>query len=194
MRAACPFFLATAILCLVAGTSSSQEVKTAGHPHVVADRQTRISFTIEDIDLDKRVLKLKNPKGEITEIAVSDKVNNLDRLRKGDPLQARYHETITLDHVTDGAAKPRSEEKWTLESTKPGADLGAVASTRITTIATVAAVDRQKPSVTLLIPDSSTASYILADPSMLGEVKVGDLMQVVETKVMVFSAEIRRRN
>jgi hypothetical protein len=65
-------------------------------PGGVAVKTAQLTATVEDIDYDKREVKLKKPDGETVKIKVSDRVKRLDEVKKGDQIVARYTEALAV--------------------------------------------------------------------------------------------------
>jgi hypothetical protein len=65
-------------------------------PGGVAVKTTQLTATVEDIDYDKREVKLKKSDGETVKIKVGDRVKRLDEVKKGDQIVARFTEALAV--------------------------------------------------------------------------------------------------
>ena len=66
---------------------------------------------------------------------------------------------------------------------------GAVGAQAVTITATVVAVDKQKPSITLKKPDGEVVTLPVRKASRLDPVKVGDLLNVTYQRAVAISVE-----
>ena len=71
---------------------------------------TETSATVEDIDRENREVTLKRPDGTLMKVQVDPSVGNLERIKKGDQIQATYTEALAIS-VDDPNAKSNSESK-----------------------------------------------------------------------------------
>jgi len=65
-------------------------------PGGLAVKTTQMTATVEDIDYDKREVKLKKEDGDTVKIKVSDRVKRLNEVKKGDQIVARYTEALAV--------------------------------------------------------------------------------------------------
>jgi len=65
-------------------------------PGGLAVKTTQVTATVEDIDYDKREVKLKQPDGDTVKVKVSDRVKRLNEVKKGDEIVARYTEALAV--------------------------------------------------------------------------------------------------
>lgn len=79
-------------------------------PGGAAMTMTETSATVEDIDRDNREVTLKKPDGTLMKAQVDPSVGNLERIKKGDQIQATYTEALAIS-VDDPNAKSNSESK-----------------------------------------------------------------------------------
>jgi hypothetical protein len=73
------------------------EVAAPGEqPHGMMVRTREISARIDAVDAQKREVTLTGPRGNTATLKVSDAVQNLDQVKKGDQVVVRYTEAIAL--------------------------------------------------------------------------------------------------
>src|SRR5262245_12236094 len=61
-----------------------------------------ISATVEAIDVAKREISLKGPRGNVVPMSVDPAVKNLDKVKVGDTVTVRYLEALSLTLKKDG--------------------------------------------------------------------------------------------
>jgi len=65
-------------------------------PGGIAVKTTQVTATVEDIDYDKREVKLKDSDGDTVKIKVGDRVKRLNEVKKGDQIVTRYTEALAV--------------------------------------------------------------------------------------------------
>jgi hypothetical protein len=97
------FYRSTAIALRKAGgpptahETEAVEVAAPGEqPHGIMVRTREISATIDAVDVPKRMVTLTGPQGNSATLKVSDAVQNLDQVKKGDQVVVRYTEAVAL--------------------------------------------------------------------------------------------------
>ena len=97
------FYRSTAIALRKAGgpptahETEAVEVAAPGEqPHGIMVRKREISATIDAVDVPKRMVTLTGPQGNSATLKVSDAVQNLDQVKKGDQVVVRYTEAVAL--------------------------------------------------------------------------------------------------
>src|SRR5262245_44824776 len=85
--------------------------KTATPPEPVAIENTKeVAATVEAIDVSKRMLTLRDPSGEKVTFEVAPEVRNLEQVKTGDQVVARYYESLAAQLVArgDGAGSTKA--------------------------------------------------------------------------------------
>lgn len=97
------FYRSTAIALRKAGgpptAHETEAVAVAApgeQPHGIIVRTREISATIDAVDVPKRMVTLTGPQGNSATLKVSDAVQNLDQIHKGDQVVVRYTEALAL--------------------------------------------------------------------------------------------------
>jgi len=141
----------------------------------------RISATVEAIDLQERNVVLKGPRGNLLMLTVGPEVRNLERLKVGDLVVARYFEALTLTLKKDGK-ELRSRRETT------GGTPANVGARQVEITADVTAVDAKTQTVTLRSP-KRTVELKVRDPEQFKLVKVGDQVEALYTEAAAVSIE-----
>jgi Cu/Ag efflux protein CusF len=149
----------------------------------------KVTATVEDIDVAKRIVKLKDENGEVTELAVPEKVRNLAQVKKGDQVVATYYEAIAYDVFKAGTEMPPGATAMASERAKLGEKPGAGVAEATTFTATIEAIDKPASKVTLKGPEGNKVTFKVRDPKKLDVVNVGDQVQITYTRALAIAVE-----
>jgi len=145
--------------------------------------------TVEAIDLQKRVVTLKGPNGDVFDVTVGEQARNLPQVKVGDQVEVKYYESIALRLVKPGEGVAGVRETETLERAKKGEKPGGMAGRQVTLTATITAIDKKKQKVTLKGPEGKTVTVKAENPKNLAKVKVGDEVEITYTEALAISVE-----
>lgn len=139
--------------------------------------------TIETVDPKARQVLVKLPDSTLVTLQVGPQVKNLDQLKPGDHVLAKYVEAKVV-HLKKSAEKPTPVAKVTIGvAPPPGAEVKAV--TTIVGIdparGTVALSGSDNQAETLTVPESEKAD--------VKDLKVGDNVEVTYTKGVAISLD-----
>jgi len=143
--------------------------------------------TVEALNLENRLITLKGPKGDVVTFRVDESVKNLPQVKVGDQVVAKYYESVAVRIAKPGESL--ATETSGLSSAKPGEMPEAVAARQVTVTASVEAIDKQAPSITLKGPEGNVVTVIVRDPKNLEKVKVGDNLAITYTEAVAISVE-----
>ena len=155
---------------------------------VVKERTAVMTATVTAIDLPKRMVTLKGPKGEVRTIKVGEEAVNLPQLKVGDLVTVKYYESLAVEVMKPGTASAAGE-KTAIIRNKPGEMPGGMAAQQSTVTATVMAIDKKKSTLTLKGPEGNTVVAKVQDPKNLDKVKVGDELMITYTEALAISVE-----
>jgi len=162
--------LAAAALVLALSLPSwAQEVKQLTHTVTLAG-------TVETVDHDKRVMNIKTADGVFNTVDVPASVKRFDELKVGDKVSVTYSNTVLVKLKPPGEASVDTGSKTSTmgQEARPG---GTTAVERTMT-ATVAAIDKDAPSISFVGPNGWKYSRRVADPEVLDKLKVGDQVDI----------------
>lgn len=171
------FVVVVLVLCFtsLAFAQGKTDVKAADKPigGAIVD-VTKITATVDKIDLKTRMITLKGPEGNSVTFKVSDDVKNLDKVKAGDKVVAKYLESIAV-FVRKASDPPSVGELDAVGVAPKGAKPGLVMVQTDEITAKVKAVDVKKRTITLTGPEGKTKK-IKVDKRVerLGEIKKGD--------------------
>lgn len=169
---------ACAALTLCAGTASAQteparktiELEDARGGSAVLS----VTGEITAVDVANRIVSIKGPKGNISDLRVDPAVRNLEQVKVGDRVRLSYRIGVALALRKGGDGIRETVETESAAVAAKGARPGGVATTRTTIVANVFGVDRKKKIVTLRGTIGQLTDVHVRDPQVLREVKVGD--------------------
>jgi hypothetical protein len=154
---------------------------------VVAETNV-VKATVADIDHKKRELTLKDEEGNKVKMKVSEDVENLDRVKKGDRIVAGYYQSaaIAVNKPGETPAEPVAEEALIVSETGEKPRGAVVKTTQVT--ATVEDIDYAKREVKLKGPEGNTVKITVGDKvKRLDEVKKGDQIVARYTEALAVS-------
>lgn len=149
----------------------------------------QVTAAVTKVDVKNRLVTLKNAEGEEETVSVGPEVRNLDQVRRGDEVIVTYYESVVFQLYKPGEAEPGMGIAGGGERAKPGEKPGGIAAEAVTITATVMAVDKQEPSITLKRSDGEVVTLPVQKASRLDPVKVGDLLEVTYQRAMAISVE-----
>jgi len=180
---------ACAVTAVGAPAASAQTNLQPESPRVSVARTNELKATVIGVDYKNREVVLQGTNGSMDRFAVSDRIQNFDKVRQGDEVKIKYYESVAYAVVkpgdlsatsrTDALAIPR-------DAKKPGG--GAISVSNTT--ATIQAIDRGSRHVTLKGANGETAR-VYVDPSVgnLQRIKEGDQVSITMTKAIAVSVE-----
>jgi hypothetical protein len=168
-----------------AGPSSpAAKSPTKAKTEVKREKVVTLTGTVEAVDLANRVVTIKGSKGRMVDLKVGEEAKNLDQVKVGDKVVAKYYESIAFRLKKPGEAEGVTAEQ-AMGAAKPGEVPAAVLANQVTVTATVEDISPKKTYVTLKGPGGRTIDVKVRDPKNLDKVKVGD--QVVITYTQAFA-------
>ena len=179
--------LAAVLACAAFARAEKPAAQTteAGHKHVATNQTQEVSATIEAIDKTSRMITLKGKDGNTRMIFAGPEVKRFDELKVGDTVTASYYESVVYKIRKPGDAAMPATDTAVIPSgsTRPG---GTKLQQETVTV-TIKAIDAAVPSVTVLTEDGRTVSFKVEDKAALGQVKVGDKVEVTLTQALLIS-------
>jgi hypothetical protein len=143
-----------------------------------------LSGTVETIDEEKRVVKIKTPDGNFETIDVPPAAKRFDELKVGDKVSITYNNTVSARLKPPGEAPVNTASGTTTAG--QGERPGGTAAVEKTMTATISAIDKSAQSITFTGPNGWKYSRRVVDPAVLDKVKVGDKVDITsDTSVTV---------
>ena len=145
-----------------------------------------LTGTVESVDTDRRLLTIKDRKGEYHEVEVPGTLGNVSA-KVGDRVTLRYYDNVVLQVKRPGQPDVDTASGAASRSTT-GQAAGTFAGQRTIT-ATITAIDPKAPSITFSGPNNWTYSSRVQDRKALSQVKVGDKVDITWTAAILASLE-----
>ena len=162
--------------------------KPEGKPAVGEARQVKMRGTISAIDKEKGTVTLKGQKGRTVTLDVQDPAK-LDALKVGDPVVGTYIEAIAIEVKKAGSGTPGASVEERRAGSKPGENPAGVMARQISITATVTAVNKQAPSVTIKGPGGRVETVKVQDAKNIATVKAGDLVEITYTQALAVALD-----
>jgi len=171
-----------ALSFLTGGCATDQKKPTVERSSLVT-----VTASVEALNLEKRIITLKGPQGNVVTFKVDEAVKNLPQVKVGDQVVVKYYQSVAVRIAQ--AEDPQATETSAVTSAKPGEMPAAVAARQVSVTASVEAIDKETPSITLRGPEGNVATVIVMDPKNLEKVKVGDKLAITYTEALAISVE-----
>jgi hypothetical protein len=163
---------------------SQKKAPDQAKPEAKRERVVTLTGTVEAVDMANRVVTIKGSKGKTIDLKVGEEAKNLDQVKVGDKVVAKYYESIAFRLKKPGEAEGVKTEE-AMATAKPGEVPAAVIANQVTVTAKIQDISPKKTYVTLKGPDGKTVDVKVKDPKNVEKLKVGD--QVVITYTQAFA-------
>jgi hypothetical protein len=187
-------FAILAILASVSFAALADEPKAAGGVAVAPGKAAaaavaKLTATVEAVDPATRTVTLKGPKGELHSVVAGEHVRNFDQIKVGDKVNIQYLESLAIELKKDGKAVVGRTETSDLQRAAPGEKPGGVATTEVTIVADVVAVNAKKKTVSVKNEKGEVVDLHVEDPEQLKLMKKGDQIQATYTQAVAIALE-----
>jgi hypothetical protein len=166
-----------------------EEKAPAKKPSVTKERTAEVTATVEAIDLEKRVVTLKGPEGNLFDLKVGKRAKNLPQLKVGDLVTVKYYESLAVKVFKKGQAPQVEGATEGVVAAKPGKKPGGAAVSQVTVTATVEALDKKNQTVTLKGPEGKSVTVKVKDPKNMENVIVGDEVVITYSEALAISVK-----
>lgn len=167
---------------------SGQTSKEGKKPSIKKENVVTLNATVEAIDLNTRVVTLKDSKGNVFDLKVGEEAKNLPQVKVGDLVVAKYYESIAVEVRKHGEPGGVTASE-AVATAKPGEKPAGVVANQLTITTTVQSIDRKKNYVTLKGPEGNLVKIKVQEPKHLKNVKVGDQVVITYTEALAISVE-----
>ena len=183
--------LAAALLAPGSGLAEEAgQAATAAEPAaraVIVGEEIERKGKVLSIDRDTRTVVLEGEQGRQISIRVPEEAANFDKVSVGDPVVARYYESLALAIAPVVDAEPGASALAAVSLAPPGATPGGVIADQIQLRAVVRAVDPEARTVTLEVPAGGERTLKAREGVDLSNVKVGEQVSVTHTRALAIS-------
>jgi Cu/Ag efflux protein CusF len=151
--------------------------------------ETEAKATVKDIDYKTRKITLKSlDDGEEFSFVASERVKNLNQVKKGDIVTASYTEALVYD-IHKGGKEIRADETTMSKTVRPGNKPEGIIERQITASVLISAIDQKAPSVTFKNANGDAKTIKVKDPARLEGVKVGDTVELTYMEALALKIE-----
>jgi hypothetical protein len=165
--------------------------KSEPKPMVPIEETVEISATVEKINLERRLVALKSPSGELVTMHVDPAVPNLSQVKVGDRVVVQYREAIGASISKTAEGQPVTVD-LAAERAGPGELPSATASSTTNVPVTITAVDTKHNIVSFYREDGLVRALKVKEPQaqeFIKQLKPGDTVVVSFTEAIAISVE-----
>jgi len=162
---------------------------------VTVENTQEISATVEAVDVQKRLLSLRDKSGEKVTVEVSPEVRNLPQVKVGDQVVARYYESLAAELVKRGdeSGTTQAPVKDAAIGRSPlGAKPGVVMGTENRQTVRITKFDKKANVIHFYGSDGLARSIPIKSPEgqeFAGKLKPGDEVEVTYTEALAVTVE-----
>ena len=180
----CGWLFAAVAAVAVAGpaTAADDSVRTVR----TVTRTVSVTATVDALDVNNRIVTLREPDGHAVTVKVGERVRNLPQVHVGDQVVVKYHETAAI-RLRKAPMEPTATMMEGTSTARPGEKPGGTGVRQITVVAPIMAIDTKKPSVTLRGADGNLIEAAVQDRNNLKGVNVGDNVEITYTEALAIS-------
>lgn len=181
-------------ICLFAVLPAS--LPLAAPPTAEMVEEVKASVTVDAVDVQNRLLTVKDKDGVLHTLTVPDTVKNLAQVKKGDKLVLRYREALVTQILKPGEGSKIVEQTESTTKAPPGAKPAAMSQQQTKATIKVKSVNAARNTLVFVGPMGMTRTVKVQDPAMqqqLKQLKPGDEVGVVYTEALALAVEPSRQ-
>ena len=148
---------------------------------------------VKAVDLANREVTLVGPQGNVFAVHVSDAVRNLDKVKAGDSVVAKYYASMVLVLSSPGTRIPDDQASAAVARAPKGHLPAGALSTRTIVTGTVVGVVLVAHTISLVDPSGGMVhTFAVTDPkrqAALKRVKVGDTLTAIGTEAFAIALD-----
>lgn len=164
-------------------------VKQEAAPEIGASEVTTVTATVQAVNLEKRLVTLKQKGGKPFTIHVSEEARNLPQVKVGDQVVAKYTEAmaVRINRDTTGGV---TQKKETLSGSRaePGQKPAGTVTNTVEIIANILAINPKTRKVTLQGPERTLTVKAPSDMD-ISRLDVGDQVLVTYVEELAITVE-----
>ena len=145
--------------------------------------------TVQKIDQKTRHVTLRRPDGTKFTIVVDPEVHNLPQVKRGDVVRVTYRESIAYEVKKSDQARPGVARTTDVTRAPLGEKPGGTVTNTVSVRMTITAIDKAASEATLRGPHGDVTVVKVKDPSKLGAVGVGDVVDITYTEALAIAVE-----
>ena len=153
----------------------------------MAVEQNEAVVTVMSVDVARRTVTIRGPKGNVATLAVPPESQNLDKIKPGDRFKMKYIEAVAVG-ISKGGEPAQSENRDVKVSPKGGTPGGMVTHTQKRSVV-IDAVDYTNRYIAVRGASGQTLALKVADDVPLDQISAGDRISVVYTQALIAQME-----
>ncbi|WP_255990426.1 hypothetical protein [Chitinolyticbacter albus] len=154
------------------------------------EKSEKVQVEVIAIDQANRIVTLRLPGGEVSDLPVSSAVQNFDQLKPGDVAAVQVDRAVAFDLVKGGGGLPQVSSEEGSGRAAAGEKPGASWERTELLSADVVAVDKARGLVKLRGPQGRVQEIEVRDRSRLDNVAVGDQIQIRYKRALAMWVEL----
>jgi hypothetical protein len=150
---------------------------------------TRITASIEAVDLKNRIVTLKGPRGNTFAVLAGPGVKNLQQVKAGDMLEIDHYESVAIEVKKTEAAPTLTETDLAVKAA-PGARPGGLALRKVRVVTNVLGVNTETQSVLVRGPLGHLTAVKIRDPKVLATLQAGGQIDLTYVEGVAISVKV----
>ncbi|HEX2527357.1 MAG TPA: hypothetical protein VHL31_13805 [Geminicoccus sp.] len=178
------------VACAPAPTTSAVGDPATVAPASVMVEDQELLATVQDVDMESRILTLRRTDGTVEKIYVPADVRNLTQVRLGDQVVVSHAASLVVARAAAGA--PQAVVDSAVMRTPEGSMPGIAAGSSITTLVTIENYDPATQTVTFIGPNGTQRMAQLERSEMqdfAGTLKKGDQVEVTYSEAAAITIQ-----
>ena len=170
---------ALALLLALALPAGAQQLKDGA----MAVDQNEAVVTVMAVDVARKTVTIRGPKGNVETLDVPQESQNLDKVKPGDRFKLKYIEAVAVG-ISKGGEPEQSETKDVKVSPKGGTPGGMIVRTQKRSVM-IDAVDYKSRYIAVRGSSGQTQALKVADDVPIEQLSAGDRVSIVYTQAVV---------
>lgn len=189
-----------ALVCAAGMWACAAETKLPPQPTVtettastpkgtVRAQEVTVTATVERLDVKNRKVTLKGPDGASETLTAGPEVRNLAQVKRGDQVVVTYYQSVAVEVLKPGEAKPAVAGAEGLGRAELGEKPGGIGARVVTLVADIVKLDRRNQQAVLRGPEGKTVTVNVQNPENFDKVKVGDTVEITLTEALAIDVQ-----
>ena len=163
--------------------ATKKTAASTAKPKAMKESLVTRTATVEAIDLKTRVVTLKDKDGNVVDLEVSERAQNLPQVKVGDQVTAKFYESVAVELADPGTPMGTATAE-TAAKAKLGAKPAGVEAALVTVVANIESIDTKKNVATLKGPEGRIVTVKIQDPKKWASAKAGDKLRITYTQAL----------
>lgn len=189
----CGIAVAAALLCAAPVVSPAWAAESAASAGYGESDLVSVRATVTALDLEKHTITLAGPEGGEVTMTFGKNVANIDKIKVGDPVIARYYEAVTYVLSPPNTKLPEDSLAAATASTPPGGLPAGAVATRLTVTGLIVGVNQHAHTISLVDPDGGKVRTLAVKSAegqeMMKTIKVGDTITAYFSEALAVAIE-----